>query len=696
MMRKNGRFFIKWLRLIGLLTGCFGLGVNALRADSRIVVLRPTNFDPTAVCGFDIRSEVWLCAEGANDTCIWEVTDGVGSFGYPVTLYGNKYGDTIPFNFAEMPVDGTITLKMGKNSEAVVGKLELKQIKKAEPASDITWAPPVCQNIPIRFEMPVDEDYQTKYAPGSLHLRWTPLQEKQDIADGESEFVDVSADGDFIWMHTFKGANFKDGKVVVTPYTCDGKNGSKYRTNVKEKELKPFIVQGLYKDVCIVTLKKKEGGELPDDMDHWEVDGSEDSPNTTICRNYGNDLWNGYIENNGYVSLGFGDYQAWLDAEDKTLLPEYYYTYDWSFAEDEFEYATEKMDNQADWGFGKGKSRIMLRVLAGKTNVHTVKLTVRCDTCIARGGYPADFTYTAEIKLHRQDSIASFKDEVHPIEYNLEAQGNVCAGEEVVLRLSMDEMSEKYFDELSNAKHYTIDPKKPDGSSANWEQLPQDPGDKEIHKFKTTRTSWNGRTGDTIYVSVYPPNDCFWNLKKVGANGKMFKVFVKNPPLPPVLRDPITGKGIAPQYTETRWEDLVEEGLGEGDQKAAERVFVCNYTTWQDHTWLSGTQQFGLQVKGDSIFEPGGGDAFRLVDYDDVFIRDIKIDYSFEKGRKPDNPDVKKDSSWITMSVRAGAREYFEGVQDVKVGFYAYNNCGRGDTGIDYICLVNTSPSPRD
>ncbi len=690
MMRKNGRFFIKWLRLIGLLTGCFGLGVNALRADSRIVVLRPTNFDPTAVCGFDIRSEVWLCAEGANDTCIWEVTDGVGSFGYPVTLYGNKYGDTIPFNFAEMPVDGTITLKMGKNSEAVVGKLELKQIKKAEPASDITWAPPVCQNIPIRFEMPVDEDYQTKYAPGSLHLRWTPLQEKQDIADGESEFVDVSADGDFIWMHTFKGANFKDGKVVVTPYTCDGKNGSKYRTNVKEKELKPFIVQGLYKDVGIVTLKKKEGGELPDDMDHWEVDGSEDSPNTTICRNYGNDLWNGYIENNGYVSLGFGDYQAWLDAEDKTLLPEYYYTYDWSFAEDEFEYATEKMDNQADWGFGKGKSRIMLRVLAGKTNVHTVKLTVRCDTCIARGGYPADFTYTAEIKLHRQDSIASFKDEVHPIEYNLEAQGNVCAGEEVVLRLSMDEMSEKYFDELSNAKHYTIDPKKPDGSSANWEQLPQDPGDKEIHKFKTTRTSWNGRTGDTIYVSVYPSNDCFWNLKKVGANGKMFKVFVKNPPLPPVLRDPITGKGIAPQYTETRWEDLVEEGLGEGDQKAAERVFVCNYTTWQDHTWLSGTQQFGLQVKGDSIFEPGGGDAFRLVDYDDVFIRDIKIDYSFEKGRKPDNPDVKKDSSWITMSVRAGAREYFEGVQDVKVGFYAYNNCGRGDTGIYYIKIIDT------
>lgn len=191
MMRKNGRFFIKWLRLIGLLAGCFGLGVNALRADSRIVVLRPTNFDPTAVCGFDIRSEVWLCAEGANDTCIWEVTDGVGSFGYPVTLYGNKYGDTIPFNFAEMPVDGTITLKMGKNSEAVVGKLELKQIKKAEPASDITWAPPVCQNIPIRFEMPVDEDYQTKYAPGSLHLRWTPLQEKQDIADGESEFVEI-------------------------------------------------------------------------------------------------------------------------------------------------------------------------------------------------------------------------------------------------------------------------------------------------------------------------------------------------------------------------------------------------------------------------------------------------------------------------------------------------------------------------
>ncbi|MDE7150285.1 MAG: hypothetical protein K2O01_07775, partial [Bacteroidales bacterium] len=116
------------------------MGVNTLRADSRIVVFRPANFDPAKVCGFDVRSEVWLCAEGANDTCIWEVTEGVGEFGRPITTYGNRYGDTIPFYFVELPVDGTVTVKMGKNSETVVARLELKQIKKAEAVADITWA----------------------------------------------------------------------------------------------------------------------------------------------------------------------------------------------------------------------------------------------------------------------------------------------------------------------------------------------------------------------------------------------------------------------------------------------------------------------------------------------------------------------------------------------------------------------------
>ncbi|MDE7090467.1 MAG: hypothetical protein K2O53_01930, partial [Bacteroidales bacterium] len=72
------------------------MGVNTLRADSKIVIISP-EIDVDAVCGFNIKDNIKLCVTDATDTCIWEVTDGVGSFGNPIKTYVNIYGDTILF-----------------------------------------------------------------------------------------------------------------------------------------------------------------------------------------------------------------------------------------------------------------------------------------------------------------------------------------------------------------------------------------------------------------------------------------------------------------------------------------------------------------------------------------------------------------------------------------------------------------------
>ncbi|MDE7104205.1 MAG: hypothetical protein K2O46_08175, partial [Bacteroidales bacterium] len=462
MTQKNGRLHLQWCRLIGLLLSCLGLCANTLWAQ-RIVVLDPPDLNPDAVCGFDIRNKILLCVEDANDTCMWSADEGIGQFGDHSAQTGNKNADTIYFYLNQNPKSGDLKVKMGTGE----GKLALTMIPRAVTVKDITWDPPICQNEEVEFRIPIDEDYETKYLPGSLHLRWTLLWDGLDEMDGDPTFVNVTTDDDFNWHQKIRGADFKDGKVVVRPYTCDGPTGKQYRTAEKSADLTPFIVRGLYTGKHIHRLKKrdKEAGEEEGDVptDNWELDGTETEPNKTICRDYSTDQpgWNEAYGKEGYVYLGFAkeEYEEWLVAgsdEKRKLLPEYYYSYQWTIDPEEFEFATSKMNGfPIDDGFGVNKSRVALRVLEGKNHgvetKHSVTLTVKCETCIERGGAEADFTYTTTIDLERQDSILDFAS--FPIEYAVHVEDEVCAESTTVVEINMDEQSSGNFP-LSNATQY--------------------------------------------------------------------------------------------------------------------------------------------------------------------------------------------------------------------------------------------------
>lgn len=707
-MKENRGSLFNRIRLITLILSIVGLGVDALRADSKIVVIRPDNFNPAAICGFDFLGEIKLCATDATDTCIWEATEGVGKFGRPVTTDGNVYGDTITFSFEEDPKNGAITVKIvdKANHDIVKGTAELQlfQVPKASVVSDITWDQPICENIPVEFKLPVETDYDTKYLPGQLHFAWTFLKpEWKDWTDYQHVLVPVDGEENFAYSYTFETSDYDGGKVVVTPYTCDGPTGTKYRTNATDRVLSPFIIRGLYSDKPTIQPLKRKDGELEEGEDKWEAEEVAEGEMKSICRDYSDEkgaLWNKLNGDGseGRVYLGFGDFQTWLDAEDKSTLPEYYYSYTWEFDEEEFVADEAKMEQQTyqDMGFGLDKSRIVLRVMGGKNDgadkIHTVKLTVRCDTCIARGGYPADFTYTSTIRLERYDSITDFRNPDNPIDYVVQAEGYVCAGKETTLRLSMDNVSQIYFEELSNADYFILEPKKPNGNSAGWQETGSTKdGDDNIYTFETARTDYTGRVGDTIYMSVYPANTCFRNMKDTSENGKLFKIFVRNPPLPPTLYDPIFGKAIKPQYTERYWEGWKQAHPGgDEEQEISERVQVCNYTTMQNSAWLNSTQTFGLLIKNDSLYNPDGGrNAFRIWDMDEELNDESgrgQISYQFETR----TASSIMDSSWVSLSVYREARQHFENTKEVKFGFNGFNVCGAGDTGIYVIRIIDT------
>lgn len=703
MRYKSGHSFIQWLRFIGLLLSVLCLGMNALRAQVEIRVLTEP-FDRTAVCGFDTRGDIIIYAYDVHDTCIWEASSDLIKLGPLKTSYDNRYGDTIIFRFdkereSELKGKMTVTVKVGKETTAPSGKLEMTLIPKASNVQDVLWDAPVCEGVPMKLSVPADPNWTTGYAPGKLHLNWEFLQAGDDPGDGHMPAdVEIKSPSDFECSYDFPNPNYKGGAVSATFFTCERRD---LRGQAKKKDLTPFIVKGLYTTEKIYPMKRKDAAEMGEAKDVWKADGSENAPNTVICRDYPGKKGLYITGQIGSVYLGFGDlgeFEEMLNADDKTVYPEYYYSYEWVFDPAEFAFDEERI-NVSGVGFGKGglgKNRTVLKVLGGKegatTNVHKVQLIVTCPVCIERGGLAPEFTYKTTLELHRQDSISNFKDEKHPIDYSVTMdKDEVCAGDPVTLMVKMDEASDYNYEFYSNAKHFVLNPTKPDGSSAEWEEAPS--AEKGVYKFTTKKTSEEpGKAGDTIKVHIYPANDCFDNGKTIGKNGQLYKVFVKNPPVMPVLIDPITKKEYEPLYTEYRWLQL---GNG-NEQEMSWRVFACNYIKGQGTDWVNANQRYGLQVKNDKLFNPDAGNkapAFGLVDYDGVFLaqdsKPGKMVADFEE-RTMDDPSVKPDSSWVSLRIDPDVRKYFETMTEVKVGFFAYNQCGRGDTGIFHIKIIDT------
>ena len=750
-MKNDHRFGFGPLRLLWLLLCFISLSTSALWADSKILLdsrhveSTSLNKDTCNVCGFDKgRNPIRMFVENATDSCLWELDAGVGSV-RPFRSADNMNGDTVNFVFDAALNSGWIKVKMKSNPSVVVAKVFLRQIPKANVAKDITWDAPICQNLYTTFIVPTDTN---KYAPGVLNIRWTLMdKETQEVNDGFSiRCTDAKNNDCFENRQIFDDDFYANGKIAVTPYTCDVDN---LRTTPTMKDLVPFIKKGLYdptKDK-IHQLKPNESKDKDENAPLWMVE----TDNRYICRSY-DEEWNSlngrtFNGQTGLVYLEFGDYYTWKNSADTTKLPECYYKYKWEYDRSEFRAETDLMEKNSyiDEGFGLDKTRIILRVVAeGSNKVHKVKLTVWCDTCIKRGGAEADFTYTTTIVLNRQDSISNFKDETHPITYSIEAEGETCAGQQTTLRLHMDEDSKKYYGLYSNATEYTLFPQDRWGSSAKWEEITENCGDagdgggsggpggggpppsggtgggeggatggeggtggagggegggtagekkiKELFCFTTARTTEKpGVVGDTVYVLTYPTNECFQNLWRTTQNGQVFKVYVKNPPTKPVIHDPASGRKINGLYTKARWDKFKKEdpNLKDQDESTTQRVLMCNYNAQNSGEWLRFNQTYGLQVENDSLLSTDAQNdpyVFRLVDYEDN-IGSKKVIRELEDRFTVANP--KKDSSWVYLTVARDAKADYA-YKTFKLGFYSFNICGLGDTAIFFFKVIDT------
>ena len=712
-MKNDHRSGFGPLRLLWLLLCFISLSTSALWADSKIIIddkyVVSRDGDTVVVCGFDQRGIIKMFAKDVTaDTCMWNLAPGVGVF-TPFLSQGNMRGDTIFFQFDDPAGAGLLTVREGREATApIYAKLYFKQVPQAAKVKDITWDAPICQNMPTTFKVPEDP---TNYAPGSLSFRWTFMTAGlQDVDDGVNDYVwDVKTAQDFTYTHTFYSGSYDKGKVVATPYTCDGKNAkaNKYRTGPTNRILEPFVKRGLYVDWEIHQLYRRikiEPGSVI-----W-VETEKKHP---VCRSYkeyridwnemhsipktDEEVENGYYNCNpsGLVHLEFGDYNKLREEPDITKTPEYYYSYHWEFDPEEFVFETdlmEKDDLYRKEGFGVNKSRIVLRVLEGSNNGQNknpkVKVTVRCDTCIARGGNESDFTYTTTITLVRRDSILDFKDENCPIDFSLSAQGEVCAGQKATLSISMSDESQRCYDK-SNATVWTLfKPRK-------WIQTECDDGVENAFCYITSRTSEEpGIPGDTIHILTSPTNECFMNLYADGQNGQTFKVYVKNPPVMPVIKDNASGRTIKGMYTKERWGLYKAAFPKEPDQEeeSFERVLLCNFNaSVQNASWLGLNQTYGLYIRNDSLYNPSVPNdpyVFRVVDYDNVLGGSLdKLNYLLE--RRTGSSSAKKDSSWIRLEMGRDAKESYAN-KNFKLGFYSFNACGVGDTGIFFFKVIDT------
>lgn len=668
-----------------------------------------------------------MYVKNATDTCIWDIPSTI-STSYVVRKPSdntNTTGDTLDLVWNSDPQSGTINVQVGKNgSVKATASLNLTFVPKAAEPQNLTLDYPICQNVPVHMSIDVDEGYQTKYAPGALHLSWQHKQQGGEFAKDPEHGVAVTSDDDFAFIYTYSFKGYRGGEVMVTPFTCDA---SGYRTMPMSKPLTPFIIQNLYdgentpSEKEIKPLKYEPApppppGMEPTEEDPWKpamnTDIGGSGYNTTICRWYSTE-WN---ETNrvpqpekyrdpgmgdGYAYLQFGEYYDFNTIENPTDYPEYYYRYEWTFNDGtdgtpkEFIWADDEMARFQHQGFGREKNRVILQVQEGDgyRNEYTVKVKVYCDACIEKGGHEADFTYETSMAFQRLDSIQDFKDQDNPqyqVNYEVETQGRVCAGLETELKISYnDDESAKNFNNTNATLYYLQVP-------ANWEVSDgAGPSSNLEFKYLIGRTSWDGRPGDTAYVRVYPGNKCFRNMRDTNQNGKLSKVFVRNQPIKPTIYDPVVGAEIIGQYTNDRWEKYKElnklDYPTQDDYISPHRVLFCNEIAGQSSVWLAANQSYGLYIRKDSI-RSSTGPAWGVVDFDN---RGLRSKY----GVDIDQASIYKDSTSMTLSVFPGNHNEFKDA-DFKLGLYGRNECSgkdpmtgsdlTGDTAIFYIKVIDT------
>lgn len=599
------------------------------------IVILTASADPEKLCGFANRS-IELYVVGANTPCVWN-TSGVA--GASVSPRGQN-GDTVTLLFPQNPKTGTLSV----SAAGINHSIRLTQVPKANEATGLSVRKPICENVIARFSVNKDG---TDYTPGELCLRWANLDEKGD----ELYFTSLCGNSANEYSYSFP-LDYENGTVKVGPYTCDESNRKTGETSIL---LTPFVRKGLETETNNLKLSKLEYDNISNPTEPAWVE-SKDLKNI-VCAYYSplfnaNNPTKGEYENfygvgDGYVYLQAGEYIRNLDYSQD---PEFYYTYEWDFNSEDFEMADIEMGQTplVGHGFGSKKNRVALKVLKKDhpNKDHPVKVTITCQTCIDKGGSPADFTRVIEMNLVRQDSIKTFTD------YTVEGESTeICAGKENTFLLKiLDE--EEYKDKNIGEFFWTF--------PSSWTEIKKIEGG---YTCKTGRSSGMESPGDTVKITVYPRNSCFSNKRKETENGKKISIFVKNQPAKPHVFDPITGMDILPENTDYYLSQHI------GTRKDTVPFLLCNYNSWIKE------QDLGIRIKNDTIH------GFFYCDFDNLLkpLQDLVTITS-----------LKKDSASVSITLKEDYRVDKEGVLSKKIGFYGVNSCGEGDTGVFYINIIDT------
>ncbi|MEG1717184.1 MAG: gliding motility-associated C-terminal domain-containing protein [Bacteroidales bacterium] len=611
-----------------LLIGVLLLSFLSAFAQNIIILGGETN----PFCGF-AKGSIDLCYQNATDTCKWDIPSTMSSSFYP---RGN-YNDTITIYFNASSASGTIKVKEG-SSGSLTATLALSLIKKANPAGSISLSGglPFCEGI---NSLSVVKDL-TDYSPSTLTYNWTLKRSDGTLLRNEINKTNNTFD-------VLLPADAGDGSFVVQPKTCDEGNTPE-STKASTITLKPFILKNIFKEaenLQLHTLYLNRETTTP----YWDILSAN-----YACSYYSpefslqNALVNQRGKGDGFVYLQAGEYSK-NDERSKYLY--YEWVYDTAQLALDTRMSTDLL--LRDENFGEHKSRISFKVKHGTTLSKDIKVSVKisCPDCINKAGSsikPSDFKRDVSFFLKRTDSITKFQD------FDIVANRSVCAGTENVF--SVTTLDSRGF-ENSQATGYNMD------DVPSWWKLVQ-----QIDTAYTYITNQNpslvpNTLGDSASVRVYPANVCFSNGYNVDRNGKIIKIFVKNKPLKPVLYDPSIKVSYEPHYTKYRREQL--NILRDNDTNP---VLICNANA------ALGFQKFILNNDKDSILSYGFANIDGLFDMNDI----INLDATY------------KDSAICVIIIHAINHAKLQGKQLYKLGFYAQNACGIGDTGINYINIIDT------
>lgn len=342
---------------------------------------------------------------------------------------------------------------------------------------------------------------------------------------------------------------------------------------------------------------------------------------------------------------GYGDGYLYLQVGHEAIDS---LVYDWSFDPTEFEFASPAVYDHPDLknhGFGKNAYRVCLKVLnkeaASNTNLN-VSVVAHCPSCNALAGNQEYKTDSYTITVERQDSLLPYKN------FDVLADPNnmpLCAGMEVSFKtqdkdgLTPTELKDNY-----RITKFWYAP----GQGSTESQNPPTPG-YDINLLVNVRTPG---VNDSLRLTVYPSNACFKNKKD--NNQQQMRIPVASPPAIPLFFDGDT----------TIIQNTVLDVEGKWDIR--DPYLVCNGNESRLFEYCI--------VKSKKETDSIAGIGWTLPDF-------------------MEGADMKTEQL-DSITVKFGIRMPSDGVSRTggygRMGIYALNRCGNGDTAYFWVHVIDT------